>query len=121
MIRFIAVFRCFIGSVNEDIVAIWCRHFKLTLQIVFELLYPKYNRRIRAAGNSDLEQRVRYAQTQRARGVPLDTINALRIFSFPALPSVGQEKECMNASCIIAAGYNCMMQIAQCFIINNMI
>ena len=39
---------------------------------------------------------MRYAQTQRARGVPLDTINALRVFSFPALPLVGHQKECMN-------------------------
>ena len=35
-------------------------------------------------------------QTQRARGVPLDTVNALHIFSFPALPLVGHQKECMN-------------------------
>ena len=42
-----------------------------------------------------IEQRARYAQTQRARGVPLDTINALGVISFPALPLVGHQKECM--------------------------
>ena len=47
-----------------------------------------------------LEQRVLYAHTQCARGVPLDTINALHVFSFPALPLVGHRKECMN--CIYA-------------------
>ena len=33
------------------------------------------------------------AQTQHTCGVPLDTINALRILSFPALPLVGHQKE----------------------------
>ena len=47
--------------------------------------------------NSNLEQRAWYAQTQRSRGVPLDTVNALRVFQFPALQLVGHQKECMNS------------------------
>ena len=64
----------------------------------------------RVAHNSDLEQRARYAQTQRERGVPLDTINALHIFSFPDLPLVGHQKECMNEFGYmfqITSSYNC--------------
>ena len=48
------------------------------------------------AHNSDLERCAQYAQTQRSRGVTLDTINAPRVFSFPALPLVGHQKESMN-------------------------
>ena len=44
----------------------------------------------------DLEQRARYTQTQRLRGVPFDTINALHVFSFPALLLIGHQKVCMS-------------------------
>ena len=58
--------------------------------------FCRNNRCTRAAQSHEEEHRVRYPHTQRTRVVPLDTINALRIFSFPALRLVGHQQECMN-------------------------